>query len=363
VLTPFGVLAAGRMGAHFGLGMLANGGDCDDCDGGDTADRVAFATPLAGHIVAAAYDISSSGPYTMHRDQRRVLDLEPSDDVTTVTAAILKLAVPATRARRAAAGLATLEYGVYVSHRTQPNDVPATYLGGGLATSGGRTLTPDDLVLRDFTATTLGGWARISSSTLRLEAEGAYANARVGQASLIPGAELTQPITSNQFGFAFESDVAPAPRARVGVDAGVASGDPAPGFNGPQAAPPRDTTVDAFRFNPDYHVDQILFREIIGTVTDAAYVRPHVRAIVGEVGASRIEAGAALIASWAMEATSTPNDQSYLGLEIDPEVRYVSAAFGAVLDYAVFVPGAAFDGAMLSARAAQAVRVRMLFRF
>ena len=49
-------------------------------------------------------------------------------------------------------------------------------------------------------------------------------------------------------------------------------------LDGPQANLPRDHTVDNFRFHPDYHIDQILFREIIGTVTDAIYVRPHVRA-------------------------------------------------------------------------------------
>ena len=359
VLTPFGVLAAGRMGLEFGLGMFANGGDCDDCDGGDTADRIAFVSPMAGHLVAFAYDVSSSGPYTPRDDGRHVLDLEPSDDVNTATAAILRLAVPATRARRAAAGLATLEYAAYVSQRWQQNDVPASYLP--IATS--RTPTPNDLVLRDFSGTIVSGWARISSATLRLEAEAVYATARVGQASLVPGAELTQPITSNQYGAAFESDLAPTPRARLGFDAGVASGDSAPGFNGPQAKPPADTTVDAFRFSPDYHVDQILFREIIGTVTDAAYLRPHVRAILATVGASRVEASAAVIASWAMEPSSTPNDKSYLGLEVDPELRYVSAAFAAVIDYAVFLPGAAFDGTNLPARPAQAVRVRLLFRF
>jgi uncharacterized protein (TIGR04551 family) len=359
VLTPFGVLAAGRMGLQFGLGMFANGGDCDDCEGGDTADRIAFASPIAGHIVAVAYDVSSSGPYTTRDDGREVLDLEPSDDVHTATAGILRLAVPATRARRAAAGRATLEYAAYLSQRWQQNDVPASYLP--IATS--RTPTANDLVLRDFRGTIASAWARISSASLRLEAEGVYATARVGQASLVPGAELTQPITSNQYGVAFESDLAPTPRARLGVDAGLASGDSAPGFNGPQIKPPADTTVDAFRFSPDYHVDQILFREIIGTVTDATYIRPHVRAILTNVGASRIEASAAVIASWAMEAASTPNDKGYLGLEVDPELRYVSSAFGAVIDYAVFLPGAAFDGTTLPARPAQALRVRFLFRF
>ena len=46
-------------------------------------------------------------------------------------------------------------------------------------------------------------------------------------------------------------------------------------FDGPQANLPRDRTVDNFRFHPDYHIDQILFREIIGTITDAIYIRPH----------------------------------------------------------------------------------------
>ncbi|MEO7094271.1 MAG: TIGR04551 family protein, partial [Polyangiales bacterium] len=54
--TPFGILAAGRMGNAWGLGMLANGGDCADCDSGDAQDRIAFVTPLAGLIWAAAYD-------------------------------------------------------------------------------------------------------------------------------------------------------------------------------------------------------------------------------------------------------------------------------------------------------------------
>jgi hypothetical protein len=63
VLTPLGILAAGRMGAHWGLGMSANGGDCEECDGGDSADRLALVTPIAGHYLALAYDLSSSGPF------------------------------------------------------------------------------------------------------------------------------------------------------------------------------------------------------------------------------------------------------------------------------------------------------------
>ena len=29
-----------------------------------------------------------------------------------------------------------------------------------------------------------------------------------------------------------------------------------------------------FHFSPDYHVDEILFRHILGTVTNANYIKP-----------------------------------------------------------------------------------------
>ena len=49
---PVGVLSAGRMGNHWGLGMLANGGDCLDCNGGDAVDRLAFITDTADQVVS-----------------------------------------------------------------------------------------------------------------------------------------------------------------------------------------------------------------------------------------------------------------------------------------------------------------------
>ncbi|MFU8803655.1 MAG: hypothetical protein ACNA8W_07605, partial [Bradymonadaceae bacterium] len=90
VLTPLGLLAAGRMGSHWGLGMLTNSGDCFDCDSGDAADRVAFVTPLLGHIWAAAYDVSWSGPFATRRSEQRTIDLEPTTDVRSFTLAALR---------------------------------------------------------------------------------------------------------------------------------------------------------------------------------------------------------------------------------------------------------------------------------
>jgi len=42
VNTQLGELVFGRMGYHWGLGVLHNDGNCLDCDFGDTYDRVAF---------------------------------------------------------------------------------------------------------------------------------------------------------------------------------------------------------------------------------------------------------------------------------------------------------------------------------
>jgi uncharacterized protein (TIGR04551 family) len=376
VLTPLGVLAAGRIGAHFGLGMVAHGGDCADCDGGDAADRIAFVAPLGGHLFAAAYDFTASGPTTPRRAGNRVVDLEPSDDVSTATLAVLRAAVPATRARRAAAGRSTLEYGVYATHRRQDRDVPASYLPASPAPMIG----PGDLVARDFTATSSGIWLRLSSAAMRVEAEAVFARARIGQPSLIPGVELTQEATSTQYGVAVETEVAATSSVRAGLDGGLASGDDAPGFgafpvpgaaetpagalDGPQASFPADTTVDNFRFHPDYHVDQILFREIVGTVTDAIYVRPHATATLLDVGHGQLDVALAAIASWAMQPTSTPSGSRHLGVEIDPSLRWQSRdGFVAALDHAVLFPGAAFDGATMTARTAHAIKLRLGYVF
>ena len=374
-LTPFGTLAAGRMGAHFGLGIAAHGGDCEDCDQGAAADRIAFVSPIAGHLLAVAWDFASRLPFERARNDSHNISLDTASAVSGPTLAILKVHTPAARERRAAAGLTNIEYGGYVSLRFQDSDVPASYLPTAVPAS----FTPDDVVARGFSATATGAWARVSSERFRIEAELAYAKARIDQPSLVPGAEITVPVTSNQLGFALESDVDLGP-AQLGFDGGFASGDDAPGFgaypkpteaapppgafDGPQADLPRDRTVDNFRFHPDYRVDQILFRELIGTITDAIYVKPHVRAALLSAGAGQFELGASLIASWAVEAASTPSGARDLGIEVDPELRYAHAdGFAATLVVGPFFPGGAFDNTNLQARSAAVVRGRVAWVF
>ena len=379
VLTPIGVFAGGRMGAHWGLGMLSNGGDCIDCDSGDSADRIAFISPIAGHVFAVAFDLSSSGPFTKRGAQGRVVDVDPSDDVRSVTFALLNFRNDLARERRRKAGKTTFEYGAFASYRWQDNDNPLSYL----PTTDKTVLTGNQVMHRGFSATALDAWGRLQLPFGRIEFEAAFLFAHYDQASILPGALLRRPVDSFQWGAAIESDFGrPESDFGAGVDLGVASGDPAPGFgvtndpfakqpktgdlDGPQSNPPVDNRADNFRFHPDYRIDRILFREIIGTVTDAVYIRPHMRYTLVDLGNSKVTFSLAGIASFAMEATSAPGGQAPLGIELDPTLAYRhDDGFGVALEHAVLFPLAGLDNVELNLKAqpAQLLRARASYVF
>lgn len=376
-LTPFGVLAVGRMGSHWGLGILTNSGDCRDCDSGDAADRVAFVTPLADHLWAVAYDFSATGPFVPDRTGHRAIDVEPSANVHTITAAMMKYHDALATARRKKAGKATFDYGTYVTHRWQKDDVPATYV----PTAQPVAIDAGQVMSRGYTATGVDVWLKLVAPGVHIEAEGAFLTAKVDQPSLIPGVLFRDAATSKQYGGALVSDFG-EDVASGGLDLGYASGDSAPGFgafpkiggaapqpgdlDGPQARPPYDNEVNNFRFHPDFRVDRILFHEIIGTVTDATYLRPHARATLFDVATGRMTLELAAIASWAVNAESAPGGKHPLGVELDPTLAYESRdGFELALEQATLFPLAGLDNVQTGQKAknAQLWRIRVGFYF
>jgi len=378
-LTPIGYIAAGRMGTHWGLGMLSHGGDCDDCDSGDAGDRIAFITSLWGHLWAFSYDFTATGPLRPRDGGGPAVDFDPTDNVHTITFAFMNLRSPLARERRRKAGRFTAEYGAWVSHRWQENDIPADYL----PIARPPQLTSAQSMVRDFRATAVDLWLRLTTRSMRLELEAAVVVGFIGQPSLIPGARLRDPIESLQIGVAFESEFGdPDGPVIGGLNLGFASGDPAPGFgatvgptdpvavagdiDGPQAVPGVDNRVDNFRFHPDYRVDRILFREIIGTVTDAIYIRPHLRWRVATIGPGELTFRFAGIFSMAAEPNSTPGGDRLLGVELDPTLSYSALdGFTIAIDYAVLFPLAGLDNRVngLAARPAQLGRLRLRYAF
>ncbi|MDQ3030961.1 MAG: TIGR04551 family protein [Myxococcota bacterium] len=385
VLTPIGLIAAGRMGNHWGLGMLANGGDCLDCDSGDSSDRIAFITPMAGHIWALAYDFSSSGPIATRASGFRGVDLLPSDDVRSVVFAVMQWDGEEVRARRHRAGRHTLEYGAYGAYRWQENDVPSWYLpvGRPALSSGLVSLDAGQVVPRGFSGVVADVWARFQTSDVRIELEAAMIWARYDEASVTPGVRFRDTLESLQFGAVLETDFGDLLGAfSAGLDGGFASGDPTPGFgafpradqraaqpgdlDGPQASIPYDTRADNFRFHPDYRIDRILFREILGTVTDAFYFRPHARLRLIDFEGGQLTAHLFAVASFAVEPASTPGSDRGLGIEVDPSLVYTSPdGFLAALEYGVLFPLAGLDNIALDLRAqpAQLLRLRLTYAF
>ncbi len=377
--TPIGVIAAGRMGNAWGLGMLANGGDCADCDSGDAQDRLAFVTSLGGLIWAAAYDLSWIGPTDYRMDGIRQLGWAPSTDVHTVTFATMRWNDDLTQDRRRAAGMATVNYGAYLSHRWQVDDAPYAYLP--IAASALPGTQP--IVARGFSATAIDGWFRLIAPGMRVEIEAAVMTTTVAQPSLLPGVQSNRDVQGTQIGVALESDFGDVEDPfSAGLDMGYASGNDAPGFGvttnptAPVAQPgdldglqidlPSQRRADAFKFHSDYRIDRILFREIIGTVTGAAYLRPHARYDLMKIGTGLLQASIAGIGSFADYAINAPGQKRPLGIEIDPTLAYGSRdGFGVALEYGVLFPLAGLDNpaAGLVARPAQLFRVRLMYAY
>jgi len=127
----------------------------------------------------------------------------------------------------------------------------------------------------------------------------------------------------------------------LGLELGFASGDNSPGMGVRPFAEKQfsyahgDTNINNFRFNLDYHVDMILWREIVGTVTDAFYLKPSVRYDVAEGFGAKLSA----VYSSAIYSDSTRGKSHPLGLEFNLDIFYFSDDnFHAGIAYGLLIP-------------------------
>jgi uncharacterized protein (TIGR04551 family) len=185
----------------------------------------------------------------------------------------------------------------------------------------------------------------------------------------------------------------------IGLEVGYASGDNSPGFGNHPArvqdvahggvvsiAPPgaidgpkyclsainpdgtlcTKGTIRSFRFNPDYRIDMILWREILGNVTGAIYAKPSIAYDITE----GFKVFGAVIYSRAVFARETPSTTNpNLGVELNLGIRYETEdGFFAQAAWGVLFPlgGLGFSPATPNAPGldtAQALRGLMGVRF
>ena len=397
VNTQLGELVFGRMGYHWGLGILHNDGNCLDCDYGDTYDRVAF-TPrtgefLKGHHATLMFDVLDKGASTTgeHGELGRSVDLDTLDDGYRLGLSITKLDTPEEVKRKLDANQWVVNYGAIADFRTQGWDTPVQGVVADSSTLAGLAALRGSVVRRGAKLYQPDAFLSLKRKKWRLDAEvamniGSVATRQTIELGLVPAANLTQPITFFQAGGALQTDVAllPADALLLGLEMGAASGDPSAygfgarpwrsGSGNPQPVPtnaqnqpynPFNATgpgdidgthldfsnpdhthgrVNNFVFNRAFNVDMILFRNLVTSVTSAWYLKPSVRyrptgRKTGGGDDSGFELNAGILYSQAWYAENTPGLAKPLGAELNVGITYdTSDRFHFAAAYGLLLP-------------------------
>ena len=414
VATPLGLLKFGRMADQYGMGIVHNDGSCLDCDHGNTVDRFQFvAEPLPGFYVVPTIDFDVEGLIGGRTiDQGQPIDVANDDDSHTFGIILARKDTEQKARARLDAGGTVVNYGLFFQYRSQRfeyNNNGATlpqqdpYLASNMQAED-RKYRNAYLFIPDL-------WFRLERKAFRIEFEVA---AYLGKADACQNYngfggdcrnQFSGQLTIAQYGGALQAEWRLVDGAlKLGLEVGAASGDSAPGFgNKPnRKSTQTDTTLKTsgaqwgdydgaqygqrpcsfgapsnvalcqdrdirnFRFNQDYRIDLILWREIIGGITDALYVRPGASYAFNDA----LSVFGNFVYSKALKPTSTPSGTStQLGFEIDLGVRYqTDDGFYAQLAYGILFP---FDGLSYSYRVAtpippsvaQTLRAQLGIRF
>lgn len=380
VSTPVwgGILRFGRMGSHWGLGMLHNDGNCLDCDHGDTVDRLMFvAEPFSGWYVTPMIDYNAVGPTTarLTGDNADPLPLSNQDASIGFILAIARRDVEQQAKAKLQNGQSVFNYGIHFEFRSQKYDPNGYYFqpptdpvvpGPVQPTPGQSDRFYGFYVPRSASLFMPDIWIKFERRNFRLEFEGASILGSINGSAITNQAagdpSMNRNLSVTEFGAVLQSEYRLVDGAlHLNMELGYASGDRRWGIGNHQgrrgSAPdgstaqgdvdgPRfciqvtadctDSEIKNFRFNRDYHVDMILWRQLLGGVTNAIYVKPSIKYDLTD----GFNLFAGVIYSRAVFAQGTPSGQnSSLGIEINAGVRYETEdGFFAQFMYGVLFP-------------------------
>jgi uncharacterized protein (TIGR04551 family) len=341
--SEFGSLRFGRMPWHFGRGIAFNRGDCPDCDGGTTVDRIMVISQLWGHQVAGAWDFGAQG-YTAgmidlgQRDpEGPPLDLSQRDDVLQLMLSIGKIDDERRFQERATQGQLMFNYGLQLVYREQGHDVYDLTEDAKRKVQAmpQAPLTRDDLLLTldtDALVFLPSLWMKLGWKALTVEAEASAVVGKIDNAGPLAmgGDAASKDLRLRQLGWVVATELRLYKNAFfLGFETGGATGDQAENRDTylnyrwkSVRQPPGDNQISDFKFNPEYHVDEILFRRIIGTVTNALYVKPAMAYWLDLAERRQLGLSAAFIYSMALEQVSTPGNALPYGVEMNLGVNY-----------------------------------------
>ena len=413
-VSPIGTFRFGRQPDNWGLGMVYNAGDDIDSDYASTIDRIMFKTGIKsidlyfagmwdfaneGAVGGAYYGCSTlpvanpdfdpsnpaeTDPRTIpspgcdntelqaqrYQLESKQYDLIQSDDVYQIGAQIYRKRDPNLAKLDLAQGDVVVNGGAYGLYRWQ-------YLESFAKLGANREEVNESLIRRGYETFTPDLWGELMWKKFKIGIEAAMVWGSIENTDPRSGTNYDNPNVSGtdddgwnvrQFGFTLQSQYrAIEDRLRVDFGFGFSTGDDdVEGINGygPGAPSEADSplggldnqltqnrTFSTFRFHPDYRVDQILWRRIIGRVQSAYYFKPGVSYdFIRGADGQRAGGGVNLVWSRAVEPVQTAGNQPDLGVEIDTSLFYQAiggtydaegkptTGFYGQLDYAVLFP-------------------------
>jgi uncharacterized protein (TIGR04551 family) len=273
----------------------------------------------------------------LNRVDGQAWDLDDNDDVNQWVVVLARIDSPEDFQDLRDQGELAINYGAYFVYRTQNWDQRGVNLGAA----------PDPALFepRSAKAYIPDAWVKLGHKKFEAEAE---AVAVIGSIGSLADVGVNLPMGEESFKVRQYGGVARIgyklldDSLRLGAEVGYASGDQ--WDNSPQGSTnvrdartlpgPDDVSINAFRFDFDYEVDLILFRELIGTVTNATYVKPTLAWDITD----RITFKTQLVMSFANKPVATPGNGLMYGVELDGDLGYRNEGFFAGISYGVLFP-------------------------
>lgn len=383
-----GLLRVGRQASHWGLGIVANGGAGDgwdlgrpttstggprrtwegngyDNDYGNFADRVAFLTkiPKANLYVSLFYDYVANGLTALDatRYDGVVRDMDGSDDVRQYGFAIFQRPLTQADADKRRTRLEDerkpgFDWGINYLYRTQDLDIAGTKNPANLdvTQSGDQKLMVRNA--RAHIADISLRYERRFSPLRRFVIEGELATilGSIEDTNTEPG-QVVKNRTLQMWGGAIKSAFQDEGMGYF-LDLGIASGDDTGCFG---VTPPpwqadcslatvtgkANTTVSGMKFNRGFRVDSLLFRDVIGGVTNAIYAKPTVSINAYPwTQPEMLGLDLSVLAASAVDPKGTPSGEGFLGTEFGARgfIGRRGQVFADVL-FSYLLTGNAFD--------------------
>jgi uncharacterized protein (TIGR04551 family) len=282
-MLPIGTLSIGRTTSHFGLGIGTNNGADVDDDGGDVADRISFIAPAFDHLFAVALDVGPGPQPSVFGPSTRALSVGEQ----ALAVGVMRWMAPWEQQLHAAANDVVWLYGAALAVEWASESTP------GLSTLLQQAWSPtaQKAARTDAQLWVVDVWSRLLFPHGAWELEAWFADLHISNPSPFAGLRIRQPLRGNPWAVASQLEVRVLPQTLTArLHLGAASADDAAGVPtpnptalsrgvsgdvfGPQIDVHRgDLRVDAARLHPLHREDLLMWRTLLGGISEAAYVK------------------------------------------------------------------------------------------